>query len=162
MPSAKFQRFPAAPFLIASAAMGYGAMGPYMMTRQPVTEQSVTQQDLGWFTANVLENKVFNWFMVAVAFSSLFTTSLLDALATDFSGTINGYVDLFSSTAICGASSVDFAILCLTAASLIPEDLRRRGVTDRTQAAAIAASTLALPMIGVTLYCALRPPLPEE
>ena len=161
MPSAKFQRFPAAPFLIASTAMGFGAVGPYVITRQPVAEP-VTQQDLGWFTANVLENKAFNWFVVVMAFSALITTGLLDALTTDFSGTVQGYVDLFESTAICSASSIDGLILCLTAASLIPEDLQRRGVKDPTKAAGIAAATLLLPVLGTTLYCALRPPLPEE
>ena len=160
MPAAKDQKFPATPFLIASAAAGYGAVGPYVMTRKPVT--SVSSSDLGWFTSNVLENKIFNWFMVAVASSSLFTTGVLNALVQDFSGTVQGYVDVFSSTAIAGASSVDFAILCITAATLIPEDLARRGVTDTTKARVIAASTLLLPMIGATIYCAMRPPIVEE
>mmetsp|Transcript_19679 Transcript_19679/g.47259 ORF Transcript_19679/g.47259 Transcript_19679/m.47259 type:complete len:324 (-) Transcript_19679:595-1566(-) len=160
MPSARGQRFPAPPFLIASAAVGYGAIGPYVMTRKPVT--SVDTDDLGWVTRNVLENKIFNWFMVVVATSSLFTTGLLGALAEDLGGTVRGYADAFASAAIVGVSSVDFAILCMTAASLIPEDLERRGYTDRGGANAIAASTLLLPMIGATIYVALRPPLPEN
>lgn len=163
MPTAKFQKWPATPFLLASAAAGYGAIGPYVMTRRPLLDnQQITQNDLGWFTANVLENKVFNWFMVAVAFSSLFTTGVLDALSTDFTGTVQGYIDLFTNTAICSASSVDFTILCCTMASLIPQDLQQRGVTNRTTATAIAVATLLLPMMGATLYCALRPPLPKE
>ena len=161
MPSAKGQRFPAPPFLIASAGVGYGAIGPYMMVRKPVP--SVDPDELGWVTKNILENKIFNWFMVIVAMSSLFTTGLLNALIEDFGGTVSGYAELFSSTAIAGVSSVDFAILCATAASMIPEDLERRGFTgDKSQANAIAASTLLLPMIGATIYCALRPPLPDK
>lgn len=160
MPSAKGQRFPAPPFLIASAAVGYGAVGPYMMTRKSVT--SVDTDDLGWVTKNVLENKIFNWFMVIVAMSSLFTTGLMNALVNDFGGTVQGYTDVFSSAAIAGVSSVDFAILCMTAASLIPEDLERRGCTDKSNANAIAVSTLLLPMIGATIYVALRPTLPEN
>ena len=160
MPSARGQRFPAPPFLIASAAVGYGAIGPYMMTRKPVT--SVNTDELGWVTLNILENKIFNWFMVIVAMSSLFTTGLLGALLEDFGGTVSGYADIFSSTAIAGVSSVDFAILCATGASMIPEDLERRGFADKSKANAIAASTLLLPMIGSTIYCALRPPLPEN
>ena len=160
MPAATGQRFPAAPFLVASVFAGYGAVGPYVMTRKPKTE--ITQSDLGWVTKNVLENKVFNWFVVALAASALVTTGGLSALWNDPQGQIQGYTDLFQQTAIASASSVDFAILCLTAASLIPEDLQRRGVTDTNKSRAIAASTLLLPMIGATLYCALRPPLPEE
>ena len=160
MPSAKGQRFSAPPFLIASAAVGYGAVGPYMMTRKPVT--SVDTDELGWVTNNVLENKVFNWFIVIVSMSSLFSTGLANALVEDLGGTVQGYADIFSSTAIAGVSSVDFAILCATGASMIPEDLERRGFTDKNKANAIAASTLLLPMIGACWYCALRPPLPEN
>lgn len=94
--------------------------------------------------------------------SSLFTTGLLSALVKDFGGTVSGYADIFSSTAIAGVSSVDFAILCATGASMIPEDLERRGFADKSKANAIAASTLLLPMIGSTIYCAVRPPLPED
>eukprot|EP00977_Amphora_coffeiformis_P018150 scaffold6242_cov168-Amphora_coffeaeformis.AAC.2 len=160
MPAAAGQRFPAAPFLVASTFGGYGALGPYVMTRKPMTE--VTQSDLGWVTKNVLENKVFNWVVVALAASALVTTGGLPAFWNDPQGQIQGYIELFQQTAIASASSVDFAILCLTAASLIPEDLARRGVTDTNKSRAVAASTLLLPMIGATLYCALRPPLLEE
>lgn len=160
MPGAADQRFPASPFLIGSTFAGYGALGPYVTTRKPVTE--VTRADLGWVTKNVLENKVFNWVGVALAASAIFTTGGLTALVQDPQGQIQGYVDLFQQTALCSASSVDLAILTLTAASLIPEDLARRGVTDPNKSRAVAASTLLLPVIGATLYCALRPPLPEE
>jgi len=160
MPAAAGQPFPAAPFLVASVFAGYGAVGPYVMTRKPVTE--VTPSDLGWVTKYVLENKVFNWSVVALAASALVTTGGLSAFWDNPQGQIQGYIELFQQTAIVSASSVDFAILSLTAASLIPEDLARRGITDTNKCRAIAASTLLLPMIGATLYCALRPPLPEE
>lgn len=157
---AKEQKLPATPFLMASTFAGYGALGPYMMTRKPVT--SVVQTDLGWFTKNVLENKAFNWLIAASAVSTLFVTGFVPAFLSDPGQTVQGYADLFSSTAIASASSVDLAILTLTMASLIPEDLRRRGVENEGRANAIAASTVFLPVIGSAIYCALRPGLPKE
>jgi hypothetical protein len=131
-----------------------------MATRKEVTD--VAQSDLGWFTANVLENKVFNWVVVGLALSSLVSTGVVSGLVTDFQGELDGFGHLFSTTAFASASSVDICLLTLSAASLIPEDLKRRGVTDMTKANIIAASTVLLPVIGSTIYCALRPPLPEE
>lgn len=162
MPSAgaKEQKLPAPPFLMASAFAGFGGLGPYMMVRKPVT--TVAQSDLGWFTKNVLENKAFNWLIVASALSTLFVTGFVPAFLSDPGQTVQGYSDLFSNTAIVSASSVDLAILTLTMASLVQEDLKRRGVQDEGKAKAIAASTVLLPVIGGSLYCALRPNLPEE
>jgi hypothetical protein len=131
-----------------------------MSTRKVVTE--VSKSDLGWVTRNVLENKILNWIVVALAFSTFYSTGLFAGILLDPAGQIQGYMDLFSSTAICSVSSFDLAILTMTAASLIPEDLKRRGMDDSGRAYAIAASTLLLPVVGSTIYCALRPSLPEE
>ena len=46
-------------FLFASSLAGYGSLGLFISTRTPVP--SVDKEDLGWFTKNVLENKIFNW-----------------------------------------------------------------------------------------------------
>ena len=179
MPTAHYQTLPAAPFLLAAAGAGYGAVGPYVMTRRPVVNEgadagadtdadadyypgdTLPQQPVrprGWWARNVWENRLVHGAVLALAASSFYTTGVITALKTDFAGTVQGYVDLFHSTAIAGVSSVDFTILCLTAASLIPEDLARRGVTG-SKAKAIAAATLLAPMLGATLYCALRPEL---
>lgn len=161
MPGAKNQKFPAAPFLLGSMLGGYGLLGPYAMTRTPDATVK-TKADLGWITANILENKIFNWF-IAVAFTSAYITSGgVSALISDASGTIDGFGKLFSDTAIASASSVDFLILTLSAASWIPEDLARRNYKGDVAPALIAASTALLPGVGVALYCALRPNLDEE
>ena len=176
MPTAHYQTLPAAPFLLLSAGAGYGAVGPYVMTRRPVVNNGAdTDADAdadyhgdalpkqpvrprGWWARNVWENRLVHGAVLALGASSFYTTGVVTALKTDFAGTVQGYVDLFHSTAIAGVSSVDFTILCLTAASLIPEDLARRGVTG-SKAKAIAAATLLAPMLGAALYCALRPEL---
>lgn len=134
--------------------------GIAMSTRKEVT--NVSKEDLGWVTKNVLENKIFNWFVVALGLSTFYSTGLIDGVLTDAANQIAGYKELFSTTAIASASSCDLAILTLTAASLIPEDLKRRGVDDSSKATAIAGSTALLPIVGAAIYCALRPSLPEE
>mmetsp|Transcript_903 Transcript_903/g.2595 ORF Transcript_903/g.2595 Transcript_903/m.2595 type:complete len:307 (-) Transcript_903:346-1266(-) len=161
MPSARGQKLPATPFLALSAAAGYTAVGPYMAFRQPAVDVAV-KSDLGWFTANVLENKAFNWLVAGSAFSTLFVTGFAQAVLTDPGQAVHGYIDLLSDTAIASASSLDLVILSVTAASLVPEDLERRGMQDTGKANVIAASTLLLPVVGGAIYCALRPSLPEE
>ncbi len=161
MPAAKNQKFPATPFLLGSVFGGYGLLGPYAFTRTPDATVK-TKADLGWVTANILENKIFNWFIVAAFTSAYITSGGVNALISDASGTIDGYGKLFSDTAIASASSVDFLILTTSAASWVPEDLARRNYKGGLSPALIAASTALLPGVGVALYCALRPSLDEE
>ena len=161
MPAAKNQKFSATPFLLGSVFGGYGLLGPYAFTRSPDATVK-TKADLGWVTANILENKIFNWFIVAAFTSAYITSGGVNALISDASGTIDGYGKLFSDTAIASASSVDFLILTTSAASWVPEDLARRNYKGGLSPALIAASTALLPGVGVALYCALRPSLDEE
>lgn len=149
------------PFIFASMLGGYGFLGPYVITREP-SLSLLKKSDLGWFTANVLENKIFNWVSVVLILSAYINSGCISALVSDPGGLVSGYGDLVSKTAIASASSMDFAILTLVAASLVPEDLARRGVQGVIAPYAIAASTLLLPGVGAALYCALRPTLDDE
>jgi len=72
LPGAKGQKLPATPFVLGSMAGGYGLFGIYASTRKP-NASIVSTSDLGWFTANVLENKIFNYLIVA-AFTSAYIT----------------------------------------------------------------------------------------
>lgn len=139
---------------------GYGFLGPYVMTRQP-SLAPVRKSDLGWFTSNVLENKIFNLVTVGLILAAYINSGCVAALVSDPNGLISGYSDLVSQTAIASASSMDFAILTLVAASIVPEDLARRGVNGGIAPYAVAASTLLIPGVGAALYCALRPQLDE-
>jgi len=132
-----------------------------MSLRKPVTEV-LDRTELGWFTANVLENKVVAWLLVLLSFSSIFSTGLLSGLVADFTGEIQGFEALLSSTALVSASSLDIVLLTITAASLIPEDLKRRGETDEAKMRLIALSTILIPVLGSVLYCALRPSIKDN
>ncbi|KAL7540035.1 hypothetical protein ACHAXR_009807 [Thalassiosira sp. AJA248-18] len=161
LPGAKGQKLPATPFILGSMFGGYGLLGPYAFTRTP-NPTPVSKADLGWFTANVLENKLFNYFILLMFTSAYITSGALGAFISDPGQLIEGYGDMFSETAIVSASSFDFLILTLSAASFIPEDLSRRGYDGEVSKELIAASTALLPGVGVALYCALRPSLDEE
>lgn len=88
---------------------------------------------------------------------------LVDAVAQDPAGTIQGYKDLFLSSKFVSASSVDAVVLNIAAASLIPQDLKlRQPDVEDSKAALIGASTLLAPFLGAALYCALRPALPRK
>lgn len=160
MPGAKGQSLPAPPFLFGSSLAGYGSLGLYMSTRK--SPDLNDNESFGFVTKNILENKIFNWIVVAMATSTFFVTGAIPALLSDPQTLASEYVSTVTSSALGFVSTVDLTILCLTAASLIPEDLERRGVTDGAKANIIAASTLLLPVLGPAVYCALRPSLPEE
>lgn len=160
MPGARGQTLPATPFLIGASALGYFPLGIYMSTRKEVTE--VNKSDFGWFTSNILENKTFHLFNFVLAVSTLVSTGVVSSLINDFSATTGGFVDLVSTATFASVSTVDLSLLTICAASIIPEDLKRRGINDEQKANLIAASTLLLPVIGGCLYCALRPELPSE
>jgi len=161
MPGAKGQTLPAAPFVGGSLLGGYGALGIYTSTRK-ANPSPITKADLGWFTANVLENKVFNWFVFVVFSSAYFSSGALGAFITNPGDLINDYADLFSQTAFVSVSSLDFLILTISAASFIPEDLERRGYKGDLAPSVIAALSCLLPGAGAALYCALRPSLEDE
>lgn len=161
LPGAGRQSLPAAPFVLGSMFGGYGALGIYAMSRTPDATSS-SKSDLGWFTSNVLENKVFNWVVVFACASAFVTSGAFGALVADPANLIGGYAEMMSGSAIVSVSSLDFAILTLTAASFVPEDLSRRGYRGDVDPAWIAASTMLLPGLGVSLYCALRPSLVDE
>ena len=92
-----------------------------------------------------------------------FVVGLVDAVAQDSAAAIQSYTDLFASSKLVSASSVDAIILNLAAASLIPRDLKlRQPDIEDSQAKFIGAATLLVPFLGPALYCALRPALPPK
>ncbi|KAL9181210.1 hypothetical protein ACHAXT_010015 [Thalassiosira profunda] len=161
MPGAKGQKLPATPFVAGAMFGGYGLLGPYAITRKP-NPAPISKADLGWFTSNVLENKLFNYLIAIFAASTYVTSGALASFISDPGQLISGYGEMFSETAFVSASSLDFVILTISAASLIPEDLARRGYEGKMAPELVAASTLLLPGVGAALYCALRPSLEEE
>uniref|UniRef100_A0A7R9ZAC0 Uncharacterized protein n=1 Tax=Pseudictyota dubia TaxID=2749911 RepID=A0A7R9ZAC0_9STRA len=161
MPGAKGQKLNPTPFLIGSSIAGYGSLGPFMMTRKPVPSVVNVEEDLGWFTKNVLENKIFNWALFVALANAYVISGAAESLLANPIGTFEEFGSMISGSALGTATTVDFTILCLVGASLVPEDLKRRGLDAdyNGKVYAIAASTLLIPAAGLALYSALRPSL---
>ena len=124
-------------------------------------QEEVTRSDLGWVVKNVLENKLFNKVVIALCLYQYYTMAV--PLFENPAEVWQGYLDLLTTSKFAAVSSLDLVILSLTAASLIPLDCKyRQPDVDDSKANLIAASTLILPILGASLYCALRLPLPEE
>jgi len=161
MPGARGQSLPATPFLMGASVIGYFPLGIYMSTRKAITS-GIYKSDMGWFPSNFLENKLFNWAVFTLSLSSIISTGAASSLINDFSSSLQGLQELISTTAIASVSTLDLSIMTLCAASMIPEDLKRRGIQDEQKANLIALSTLLLPVVGSCAYCAWRPELPDE
>ena len=57
-PGSKDQKpLPTAPFVVASFALGFGALGPYLVAREQ-REEPVKRSELGWYTRTIAESKV--------------------------------------------------------------------------------------------------------
>ena len=153
------------PFCLASMAAGYGSLGLYLGFLRQSPVETKTQSDATFITRNVAENKIFNWLMIILCGSAIFSSGILGQLG-DIGSVISDYSQLASTSKLVTVSSVDLTILTIVAATLIPRDYRLRIQDDDDTAAKnanlIAASTVLLPVIGAALYCALRPSLPEE
>jgi len=136
--------------------------GPYLSFRAPPRDE-YNPGEASWFTRNVLESKLLGWGLVAGVVALPFYVGLVDAMAVDAGAAVQSYVDLFVTSKLVSASSVDAIILNLAAATLIPRDLKlRQPDMEDSQAKLIGASTLLLPFLGAALYCALRPALPAK
>jgi len=149
------------PFLLASLGAGYFALGPYLMLRDNDDSMITTKSDLGWFTSNVLENKIVNYIVLAIALSVPVTSGVFQP-SFDFGQAYQDYQSMLATSKFVSVSTADLSMLTIVSALLIPDDLKRRGVEDETKQKLIAAASLLLPVIGGSLYCALRPELSEE
>ncbi|GAX19860.1 hypothetical protein FisN_1Lh682 [Fistulifera solaris] len=149
---------PAGPFLFLSSFFGYFALGPYFSFRAPPRD-SVTQSELSWFTAKVTENRINGLSLAAAVAAIPFLSHVPEAYQADASGLWQGFLDLLASSKFALVSSLDLTCLHLTAVALTARDYRLRTGKDGTL---IAASTLLLPLLGSSIYLALRPSIPDE
>jgi hypothetical protein len=88
-------------FLIGASFLGYFIFGLYMLLRG-LPKEATHLQDLGWITANVFENKLFN--AGALALSLYFATQ---ASWSEFDSTAQGFVDMWKMSKFVCVSSID-------------------------------------------------------
>ena len=154
LPGARDQpRLPALPPIVASFALGFFALGPYLILREP-REEPVTKSSLGWATRTVFESKPF------AIFNAAFAVFLAGYAATHLnSDAVSGFVQLWTEqSALCCVSSCDLLVLSLAMYGAMAEDMRRRDAFDPAKCAAFCA----LPVVGPTLWLVTRPSLPED
>ena len=154
LPGAKDQpRIPTVPPLAASFALGFFALGPYLITREPRTDP-VSKSSLGWATRTIFESKIF------AGFNALFATFLIGYGAVNFSAdALEGFVTMWKTqSALACVSSCDLAVLSIAMYGAVSEDMKRRGCYDAGKAAAFCA----VPVLGPCVYLVTRPSLPEN
>ena len=153
------------PFLFATSFLGYFTAGPYFATRGP-TRTEATKSELGFFTRNLFENRLFGIFTLLLTCASIKGGNAFEAISMyGWETTFQGFIDLVSTNKFCNVSLVDLAMLHGIITLLIPSDyaLRTTGDDDdMNKGKAIAAATFFLPFVGSAAYMATRPSLPEE
>jgi hypothetical protein len=128
---------------------------------------------MAWGTRNVLENKLFSWGLVALCVSVLAVSGVLVGSENLHPHLLEEYKSLLQSSKFVAVSTADLAVLTISAAVLIPKDYQLRTTTTTdddddesslksNKGPILAATTVLFPVLGAALYCALRPPLPEE
>ena len=144
--------------MLIAAALGYFALGPYMITRTP-TSGKVSSSDLGFFTRNVFESKIFAALATLLAASIPITSGVIpDVLSGNGGELISDFTDIFMSSKFVSVATVDISILTVLVALLIPEDMERRG-TEPSPLTGLA--TLLLPVVGPCIYLLTRESLEE-
>lgn len=148
--------------MLSSLAFGYFAMGTYLFLRKtPETEIMNSSEQLGWFTRNVLENKIFNVAMLGLGAVSLAVGA--SAAMIDPVTNWNEFLGLLTSSKFVAVSTSDLLVLTLFLTKEVADDYRVRcSPEDIGKANLIGASTALLPMIGALMYCVARPSLAYE
>lgn len=140
------QKTPA--WIFASAAFGVGAFAilPYLALRRsnPTFEGSKS-----WLL-KLLDSRIFGGFVALGAIGLL----VYGVTAGDWSN----FAQQWQTSRFIHVMSLDFCLLCLLFPILLPDDMARRGLSDRRIFWAVAL----LPLLGPLAYITLRPPIREE
>jgi len=145
-------------FVGASFALGFFALGPYLIARTPVIN-GVKKSDLGFITKNILESKInallltaFSGFLYFWAFSHVFDAAVVSEFVTLLTK---------QSTLAC-VSTCDLIVLSLVMKTAIQEDLQRRSSSLSSSASSdVNPLFYILPVLGPSLYLLTRPELEE-
>ena len=145
-------------FVGASFALGFFALGPYLIARTPVIN-GVKKSDLGFITKNILESKInallltaFSGFLYFWAFSHVFDAAVVSEFVTLLTK---------QSTLAC-VSTCDLIVLSLVMKTAIQEDLQRRSSSLSSSASSdVNPLFYLLPVLGPSLYLLTRPELEE-
>jgi hypothetical protein len=135
------QKISAWPFAIASFAVGGFALLPYLAIRNDAPKfEGQMNRWLGFWDARLVG------IAVTVAFGAI-------AFAGLSHGDWSAFVEEWQTRRFVNVMSLDFVLLVLCLPALIGDDLKRRGIHNRTLVWAITF----VPIVGPLLYLCLRP-----
>lgn len=140
------QRVPAWPFVLGSFGLGAFVLLPYLVLRQP---QPTFTPPL----SRVLAVVEARWFggLLWVAAIALMGYGV-------YAGDWADFIGQWQSSRFIHVMSLDFCLLWLLIPTLLGDDMARRGLKQRW----LGAIASAIPLLGITAYLALRPPLPKS
>lgn len=141
----RMQKLSAWPFAAASFAVGAFALLPYLALRQ--SQPEFTGQKDGW-----LKLWDSRWMGGLVAIGAI--TLLVYGLTQ---GDWSNFIQQWRTSRFIHVMSLDFCLLCLLPATLLGDDMARRGLNDRRLFWTVAI----VPLLGALAYVAFRPPLKE-
>ena len=140
------QRLPAWPFVVGSFGLGAFALMPYLVLRSPNPDTLPPRHLL----VRLLESR------------GLGIVLFCGTLALLVYGLSNGdwadFVAQWRTSRFIHVMSLDFCMLALLVPTLLGDDMARRGMQSPLWMALITG----VPLLGLSAYLALRPPLPPE
>ncbi|KAL3149212.1 hypothetical protein ABBQ32_002038 [Trebouxia sp. C0010 RCD-2024] len=158
LPSAKSgNKVPAWPFVIASFAFGYFALGPYFALWTPIADEAHKQTGppkkselTGWksWGLQATENPITSWLLFGSA--ALFVFQAATAGGQQWAG----YSKLFDESRFCHATTIDFLALTLSAPVWMWNDSEVRQWESRGKWLPVLAC---IPVIGPAAYLVVRP-----
>lgn len=152
LPGSRDQIPPTWPFTLASLALGFFALGPYLALRRyrPFPDAAYASP---WLT-RVMESKL----PALLAFLASLYLAWLAVDGVVSAGGREAYLSLFYSQTLPHVSSLDLGLLSLFVVDPLREDMVRRQWYSSGRLLAF----LALPVVGPCLYLLLRPTLKGE
>ncbi|NET39061.1 MAG: DUF2834 domain-containing protein [Cyanothece sp. SIO1E1] len=137
------QRLPAWPFVAGSFAFGAFMLLPYLALRSPDQTFIGEKNRL----INLLDSRLTG---------SLLTAGTMILLAYGLiAGDWGQFITQWQASRFIHVMSLDFCLLCLLVPALLGDDMARRGLKDQRIFWAVAL----IPLLGVVIYLACRPPL---
>lgn len=140
------QKVPAWPFASFSFGVGAFAILPYLALRRS-SPTFVGQKN--WLL-KLLDSRITGAFVALGAIGLL----IYGVTAGDWSD----FARQWQTSRFIHVMSLDFCLLCLLFPILLPDDMARRGLTDRR----IFWAVTLIPLLGPLAYITLRPPIREE
>lgn len=140
------QKVPAWPFASFSFGVGAFAILPYLALRR----SNPTFIGQKTWLLKLLDSRITGGFVAIGAIGLL----VYGITAGDWSD----FAQQWQTSRFIHVMSLDFCLLCLLFPVLLPDDMTRRGLTDRRIFWAVAL----IPLLGPLAYIALRPPIRAE